>query len=485
ELRIFPKKQSELWDEGFDKEEGKYIGAKWGKYLRAPDIFFKILEKGKGKLVPLKEVADVRFGIKTGANEFFYLTEEEIKRWGIEKEFWMHKDEKGNWVPNYVVRSPRECKSIRIDARYLEYRVLIIHKDKKQLKGTRVLKYIEWGEDRGFHQRPTCASRKPWYKLEQKPAVILWFKAFNDRFISPLNISGVFSSDRFYAVYPNNVTTILSLTAILNASLCDLFVELWGRVPLGEGALDNMRYEVASMLIINPDSVTYNKQALQNILKGMVDRPIKSVFEEIGADSPEEVELSKVKPDRRALDQIIMGEILGLTDEEQLEVYKAVVDLVRSRIERAKSVSNKTRTKEGIDIEALASTVLEKIGPETLGLFYKTKIQSQKTYAKALPEKAKDIKIEQTLMGWRLISGKNSIDCSSEELARYLKVWLEAGLSEVQVPLNDNYLKLILSELESLHETIKKTIDNYLYSIVDQKTRKKVEQKLWQEVTKI
>jgi len=33
--------------------------------------------------------------------------------------------------------------------------------------------------------------------------------------------------------------------------------------------------------------------------------------------------------------------------------------------------------------------------------------------------------------------------------------------------------------------TIKKTIDNYLYSIVDQKTRKKVEQKLWQEVTKI
>jgi hypothetical protein len=48
--------------------------------LRAPEIFFKILEKGKGKLVPLKEVAEVRFGIKTGANEFFYLTEEEIKR---------------------------------------------------------------------------------------------------------------------------------------------------------------------------------------------------------------------------------------------------------------------------------------------------------------------------------------------------------------------------------------------------------------------
>ncbi|MCL6641908.1 MAG: Eco57I restriction-modification methylase domain-containing protein, partial [Candidatus Bipolaricaulota bacterium] len=52
----------------------RYIGNKWGgKYLRAPDIFFTILEKGKGKLVRLGDIAEVRFGIKTGANEFFYL----------------------------------------------------------------------------------------------------------------------------------------------------------------------------------------------------------------------------------------------------------------------------------------------------------------------------------------------------------------------------------------------------------------------------
>lgn len=73
DLRIFPKKQSELWDEGFDKKENKYIGSKWGKYLRAPKIFFKILEKGRDKLVPLKQIADVRRGFTTGANEFFYV----------------------------------------------------------------------------------------------------------------------------------------------------------------------------------------------------------------------------------------------------------------------------------------------------------------------------------------------------------------------------------------------------------------------------
>ena len=86
DLRIFPKRQSELWTEGFDDEQKKYVGTKWGKYIRAPKIFFKILERGKNKLIPLKEVADVRRGFTTGANQFFYLTDEQIEHWKIELE---------------------------------------------------------------------------------------------------------------------------------------------------------------------------------------------------------------------------------------------------------------------------------------------------------------------------------------------------------------------------------------------------------------
>jgi hypothetical protein len=55
------------------------------------------------------------------------------------------------------------------------------------------------------------------------------------------------------------------------------------------------------------------------------------------------VSLGKAKPDRRALDRIVMGEILGITDDEQLEVYRAVVDLVKSRIEKAKSVGDQKK----------------------------------------------------------------------------------------------------------------------------------------------
>ncbi|MCL6535809.1 MAG: N-6 DNA methylase [Armatimonadetes bacterium] len=45
--RVIVRTRDELWQEGLD-ENGVYIGSKWGgKYLRAPDIFFTILEKGQ------------------------------------------------------------------------------------------------------------------------------------------------------------------------------------------------------------------------------------------------------------------------------------------------------------------------------------------------------------------------------------------------------------------------------------------------------
>lgn len=56
-----------------DAEARPASGAGWGKYLRADDVFFKVVERGGPRLCRLSELARVRFGVKTGANEFFYL----------------------------------------------------------------------------------------------------------------------------------------------------------------------------------------------------------------------------------------------------------------------------------------------------------------------------------------------------------------------------------------------------------------------------
>ena len=126
--------------------DNRYAGDKWGgKYLRAPDIYWTILEKGKDKLVRLADIAEVRRGFTTGANEFFYLNDERIQAWDIADEFLKP-----------VIKSPRECKSIRVDPSQLQFKLFMCHADKAALVGTAALEYIEWGESRGYHQRPSC-----------------------------------------------------------------------------------------------------------------------------------------------------------------------------------------------------------------------------------------------------------------------------------------------------------------------------------------
>ena len=484
ELRILPKSQAELWEEGFDKEAGKYVGAKWGKYLRAPEIFFKILEKGKSKLVPLKEIAEVRRGFTTGVNEFFYLTEEEIKRRGIEKGFWMHQDDKGNWVANYIIKSPRECKSIVVKPEDLKYRVLMIHKDKKDLKRTNVLKYIQEGESKDYHLRPTCASRERWYDLgERGLGKGLWIYVINDRYISFLNKSKVYSDCELFDIYFNDGEVVIP---ILNSSVTALFSEVESRLGLGQGALKKQVYEI-SLLPIAKLSL-FSKEQEENLKKAfsrLSGRAVGSVFSEFGASSPEDVSLDKVKPDRRELDKIVMGEILGLSDEEQLEVYRAVVDLVKSRIEKAKSFGKRRKTKEGIDIDLLVKTVMDKLGDDTLGKFYQERILTHKPLrTRSLPRVPGEVKLEQELFGWRLSSGREHIDCASEMEARYLKVWLEAGLDSIKIPKDEAYLGEIVPKLESLKQKIDEIFEDYLGSILDPKLRQRLLHQLWQGATK-
>jgi len=476
ELRIFPKLQAELWEEGFDEEKGKYVGAKWGKYIRAPEIFFKILEKGKDKLVPLKEVAKVRRGFTTGANEFFYLTEEEIKRWGIEKEFCQP-----------IIFSLKEIDRYRIKPEKLSKKVILCNESKKKLKGTKLLQYIKEGERKGFNKRPTCNSRTPWYCLAKgwEYTPLIFPAKVGERMPVVLN-QDIFEDKKLYGITPQNKHLTIIIAALLNSTLSRFFIEFTCRQLTGSQAIADIDVNVVEkLLIVDPRKMKSGKQKeIQNIFRKFADNRALSVFEEVGASSAEEVSLNKINSYRRQLDKIIMGEILGLTKEEQLEIYRGVVDLVKSRLEKAKSVDKRQRTKEGIDIDLLTKTVMEKIGSETLGKFYQEKILNQKAlYSKTLPEPADEVKAERDLYGWRLYSGRRSIECKSESEARYLKVWLEAGVRKVKIPKDKNYLKNIVSELEASKKKIDKIIDSYLSSILDIKLRTRILHQLWQRLT--
>jgi len=482
-IRIYPKKQRELWDEGFDEESQSFVGSKWGKYIRAPQIFFKILEKCKDKLVPLKTVADVKFGIKTGANEFFYLTEEEIKKRGIEKEFWMHQDEKGNWVPNYVIKSPRECKSIVVDPKDLKYRVLMIHKDKEQLKGTNILKYIKEGERKGFHKRPTCASREKWYELPDIKAPILSKRFVDVNFGYFLNNQNFFIGDTFFAIKPKENT--LEIIAFLNSTLGSFLTEIYGRTVMGEGVLLIYGPEIKPMPVIKSTAVI-SKTDLNEIIKKYLLINRKSIFEEIGANKKDEFCLSKVNPMIRKLDEVIMGQILELTESEQIEVYKSLIDLVSSRVAKAKSAKNKSKSKEKVVEEKQVEQILNWIGKTKLQTIWQKYNPDNNPSLKPirLPQEHLDkVKIEKTFFNWQLIAGKEKVECDSEEKAKILSLFALMRREAVTIPKQDNSeFKKDLQIIKNEYERVNRLLSDALEGIMNQKLKERVVSSIWENI---
>ena len=328
EFRVCTLRQRELYEEGLptSDEEGRkrtttarYEGNKWGgKYLRAPDIFFRILEKGKGKLVRLDDIAEVRRGFTTGANEFFYLDEEKIAEWGIEEEFLKP-----------VIFSLKELTCIEDDLSNLQKQVFKCHLSKNELRGTNALEYIEWGEKQGFHKRPTCLSRSLWYSLAEgwKSAPYIFPAKVGERMLVLNNLKGVFEDKKLYGITPHDMGESWFFAALLNSTVVRFYMDLTCRQLTGAQAIADIDVQVVeNILVPNPELLSVSREAFKNAYNQIKQRPIEQRI-------AKEVNM----PDRRALDDVVF-DVLGLTAGEREAVHEAVVELVRRRLEKAKSV---------------------------------------------------------------------------------------------------------------------------------------------------
>jgi len=307
EYRVFPLTQAKLLENGMDPRKKRYAGDKWGgKYLRAPDIYWVIMEKAKDKLVRLGDIADVRFGIKTGANEFFYLDDEKIARWGIEEEFLLP-----------VIKSPRECRRILIDSNDLKYKIFMCHRDKKELKGTAALQYIKWGESQGFHKRPSCRGRARWWKAKSETGNAVFVKEANDT-------SAVFYNPALQPVdcrlYCADLTS--STLVYLNSSLAALMFEIYNRAALGEGARSLMVDDYVRVPCLDPTLL--NNECAAEMLHTILP------------EKPHKFHNRDTEP-WRTMDLAICH-ALGLSVNEVDAVYGAVVRLVEARLRKAESL---------------------------------------------------------------------------------------------------------------------------------------------------
>jgi methylase of polypeptide subunit release factors len=359
------------------------IAVPWGRYLRADEVFFKVIARGRSRLQSLSKIASVRFGVKTGANEFFYVTGEgqpgllaladvaSVRRGittGANEFFYLSRaapptgaeelaggrrrsQAKGSANGLTVVRDSagvlREIESellSRVVFSLKEIRGVLLDRVESQrmlfncslasddLSGTHALEYIQSGELAGYDRRPTCASRDSWYSVarDRWPAPVVFPSKVGERWVVALNRAGVLEDKKLYGIFPNKGVSELALAALLNSTWARYYAEVTCRQMTGAQAIADIDVAVAEQIMI-PDPRELSpgiKKKLEAALVELSRRPVGSVFEEVKL------------ADRRRLDSLTL-EAIGFGNksgrEEVLDqLYAAVTELVRTRLSRSR-----------------------------------------------------------------------------------------------------------------------------------------------------
>ena len=364
-LRLVP--QRELAAAQRDKPAGTgrtsaaFIGSKWGVYLRAPDSLFGFLDRFGDRLAPLGDVAEIRRGITSGADEFFFVrdvTDEWLQdravaikeNFGIKpqdtdrvrliavQDGTIHPIEARYLVPE--VHRLAEVTSVEIDPAALPRRMVSISEPLDRLSGTYAAAYIRWGQRKGrqFHKRSTCAARDPWYNVTgfDSPS-ILWSMSHKYRHLAPFNPARVVPNHNLFGIRaPADIEDEL-LCAVLNSTLVG-WVKCFISRPMGTEGFKTEVVDVRRMPVPDPRKAPPQvKERIRSAFEKMQTRQAQNLVDELELD------------DRPALDDAVF-ELLGVTSPHERtrlrdELYAATRALYGSlRHVEVQATQNRSRT---------------------------------------------------------------------------------------------------------------------------------------------
>jgi hypothetical protein len=344
----------------------EYGAGKWGKYLRAPSLYFEIMEQLGKRFAPLGEIATIRFGVKSGCDAFFMprdVSAEFLEDYsGLEwNDAPLHTHCKRSEVESgklKLVRTgsgdntvhPIEAKFLKpevhspmvlnrpvITADGVDRVILQVAEPISHLRGTYVQKYLRYGEKTPFasqkskavpvSERSSCAGRDPWYDLTKtKPGSMFWPMIQKYRHIIASNPQRLICNKRLFDIHPFNLTTEQesALQAVLNSTLVALFKFYYGRYVGTEGTMDTDVIDVN--LIEVPDPRHISKPVLDKLQAAFTklcqrdtQHFVEQEFLECQsserakklAERPIGLPVELTMPDRRALDLAVF-ELLGV-----------------------------------------------------------------------------------------------------------------------------------------------------------------------------
>ena len=143
----------------------------------------------------LGDLAKVVRGVATGANEFFFLTREQIKQIGIPEKYFVNavgrtRDVTGDELTDETLRLLQKANR--------PTKLLALNGEPLASYPASLRTYLQYGESLGLAEKPLISQRRIWYKMESRtvPAILFaYLGRRNSRFIR--NMRARFRSRRF------------------------------------------------------------------------------------------------------------------------------------------------------------------------------------------------------------------------------------------------------------------------------------------------
>lgn len=332
----------------------------WGVWLSAPGVFLDILRAGS--LVPLREIAALRFGLKTGANSFFYVRDitadldddECTTRFGLSR---ADLDARGLRIvrpysggraavahaaafpiearflrPVFV--TPKEARGFNVRRADLDGRAILLPPDAEALQGTFAMRHIERGRALGIDQRPSCSSRVAWWSLPEPSTPPLAHALIAHQRPALFGLpDGILVDANLVRIEPLDAALGRTcVVATLLSSFGLLARELYLMTNLGDGAIKANPIYLGEVPACSPVTLATQPHASSTLtaaVESLVANDYGSIDDEIAS------------PQRAALDDAFL-EAIGFDDAKQRtrigrDLREALADAIRSRTRRSRA----------------------------------------------------------------------------------------------------------------------------------------------------
>ncbi len=341
----------------------------WGVWLAAPGVFLEVLAAGSHAagsdaagdrgFRPLREVASLRFGLKTGANAFFYVRDvtDTIDDDACRARFGLSRDalgERGACIvqPYSGARSPdatfpierrflrpvfvtpKEARGFTVRRADLEGLAIVLPPDEAALEGTFASEHVNRGRALGIDRRPSCASRAAWWSLPEPETPPLAHALIAHQRPALFGIpEGILVDANLVRIEPfDEAFGRTCVAATLLSSFGLLARELYLMTNLGDGAIKANPIYLGGVPAIAPATLAANSAAatkLATAIDALVANDYGSIDDEIAS------------PARTALDDAFLQAIgIDRTKERDRlgsDLRHALASAIRSRTRRSRA----------------------------------------------------------------------------------------------------------------------------------------------------